>query len=74
MSLYLKTLDPNDFKDIFFQPSKDRPSTFIKILVKTRKGINIIQILQELNKILITKQNMDVKILCKMLVELSSNL
>lgn len=46
MSLYLKTLDPNDFKDIFFQPSKDRPSTFIKILVKTRKGINIIQILQ----------------------------
>lgn len=46
MSLDLKILDPNDFKDIFFQPSKDRPFTFIKILVKTRKGINIIQIFQ----------------------------
>lgn len=53
--VYLKTLDPNDFRDICFQPSNDRLSTCIKILIKTRKGIDILQILQGADKILITK-------------------
>lgn len=48
-------------------------SVFIKTVAKTRKGINILQVLQWANRALGTKQNIDVKTPSKMLIELSHN-